>query len=429
MLKNDYRRALIMLRSAVRGLSGHVRLERRTLTGSLRFSLSGVSGASPLTALLARRVHGQWRATALGELRVDSRGQAGLNYTFDPRNLSGADLNEYPLILVARDGECLMTGFLNGSVEVDWGRLESAVRSLSSAVEARASVSQLPTTDKRADLSTTSAGSETDAEPKVSAQSKATVAAETTAGVEAAVDEVEVHADTETKTDAKTETQADAKTDATIHEEPIEPETESIDDESCCCESDPLIQTETVAEPDDRVESKSNAEPEAVSESELCCCAPDAVAQEETESTQTEAVTVLQEASSGEPDSPSEAELKEPTTALTLLQLNPGQRWPDCIEPIHTLFARQPAFVPFEADGYVFVRAPLYWAGQAEGESYCAIGVRVEDGIPARVCYALPGTFALQPPPGMEGYAWRGDGPSGWWVTFLDAQTGEEAEE
>jgi hypothetical protein len=37
MSKNEYRRAFIMLRPAMTGISGHVRLERRTMTGSMYF--------------------------------------------------------------------------------------------------------------------------------------------------------------------------------------------------------------------------------------------------------------------------------------------------------------------------------------------------------------------------------------------------------
>ena len=35
MMRNDYRRALILLRSNAASYSGHVRLERRTLMGSM----------------------------------------------------------------------------------------------------------------------------------------------------------------------------------------------------------------------------------------------------------------------------------------------------------------------------------------------------------------------------------------------------------
>ena len=40
MNKNEYRRAFIMLRPALTGYSGHVRLERRTMTGSMYFIVS-----------------------------------------------------------------------------------------------------------------------------------------------------------------------------------------------------------------------------------------------------------------------------------------------------------------------------------------------------------------------------------------------------
>jgi hypothetical protein len=62
MIRNDYRRALILLRSAIRGMSGHVRLERRTLGGSMRFSVSGAGASDTLRAVLMRRGKGGWTA-------------------------------------------------------------------------------------------------------------------------------------------------------------------------------------------------------------------------------------------------------------------------------------------------------------------------------------------------------------------------------
>ena len=48
MLKNDYRRALIMLRALAEGVSGYVRLERRTLIGTLQFTINGALIEVPL---------------------------------------------------------------------------------------------------------------------------------------------------------------------------------------------------------------------------------------------------------------------------------------------------------------------------------------------------------------------------------------------
>ena len=55
MVKNDYRRSLIMFRSHAQGYSGHVRLERRTLMGSMFFVVNAPGGTGTLCATLVRR--------------------------------------------------------------------------------------------------------------------------------------------------------------------------------------------------------------------------------------------------------------------------------------------------------------------------------------------------------------------------------------
>ena len=56
MNRNDYRRAFIMLRALQPGYGGHVRLEKRTLTGSMYFIVSAPQADGALQALLAQRV-------------------------------------------------------------------------------------------------------------------------------------------------------------------------------------------------------------------------------------------------------------------------------------------------------------------------------------------------------------------------------------
>ena len=46
----------------------------------------------------------------------------------------------------------------------------------------------------------------------------------------------------------------------------------------------------------------------------------------------------------------------------------------------------------------------------------CMIGLRCENGLPARVCYALPSAYSHEPPVGLEGYVWRGDHANGYWI-------------
>ena len=121
MSKNEYRRALIMLRPAMPGCSGHARLERRTMTGSLFFIVSG-QGGGWRAALVGQ--HGrEYYAAALGELRRDDRGQLTLAWAFDPRNIGGRPLEAYQLIVVTHtDAEgcrVALTGNVDGSFPMD----------------------------------------------------------------------------------------------------------------------------------------------------------------------------------------------------------------------------------------------------------------------------------------------------------------------
>ena len=120
MIREDYRRALIMLRSLRPGVSGHVRLERRTLFATLQFTVSGTDG-TPLQGFLLGRVNGKWQGAALGAFGAPRYGQAGLTVKFDPRNIQGLTLEQYALVGVAAQtaqGDALLLfGNLNGSIE------------------------------------------------------------------------------------------------------------------------------------------------------------------------------------------------------------------------------------------------------------------------------------------------------------------------
>ena len=56
MIRNEYRRAFIMLRAVMPGYGGHVRLERRTLTGSMYFIITAPQGVGELAAAAKRRI-------------------------------------------------------------------------------------------------------------------------------------------------------------------------------------------------------------------------------------------------------------------------------------------------------------------------------------------------------------------------------------
>jgi hypothetical protein len=316
MIRNDYRRALILLRSAVKGMNGHVRLERRTLTGSMRFMVTGAGSSDNLRALLLRKGRDGWAASAMGSLHVDNRGQAGLTYSFDPRNIDGHALEDYPVVAVVRLGktgaaEPVMNGFVNGTTEVDWTQAMAAARAMYR--------------HSGQDASETS--------PEV----------------------------------RPTPVEPRSWRGMGVIEEPV----------GGLPDSAPLPEAEETFEP-----QPAEAEPQ-----------------------------------------PPEA--AQPLPAGQMLALDIAMPWPEAVEPLRALFQQLPPCDPFPADGYTFVCAPLPGNGRATS----LVGVRIEDERPVAVCYGIPGVFAAEPPAGLDGYMWRGSGVNGWWVTFIDALTGEETQE
>ena len=316
MIRNDYRRALILMRSAVKGMNGHVRLERRTLTGSMRFMVTGAGSSDNLRALLLRKGRDGWAASPMGSLHVDNRGQAGLTYSFDPRNIDGHALEDYPVVAVVRLGktgaaEPVMNGFVNGTAEVDWTQAMAAARAMyrlpgqgakETAQEAEQSPSDIPLQDLDASR------------------------------------------------------------------EPVGGLLEAV--------------------------------------------------------SPTESVETFEPLPSDAESQPPEAEA-QPQPASQMMALDISIPWPEAVEPLRALFQQLPPCEPFPADGYTFVCAPLPGNGRATS----LVGVRVEDERPVSVCYGIPGVFAAEPPAGLDGYMWRGSGVNGWWVTFVDALTGEETQE
>ena len=128
MMRNDYRRALILLRSNASSYSGHVRLERRTLMGSMYFVVQALEAADNLRAALVGRDRSGYFACTLGQFKRDSRGQAVLSYSFDPRKLCGRELEQYQLVAVVRgDCEIVLSGNVTGSAELNWAQVRAAV--------------------------------------------------------------------------------------------------------------------------------------------------------------------------------------------------------------------------------------------------------------------------------------------------------------
>jgi hypothetical protein len=134
MIRNDYRRALIMLRTLLNGYSGHARIEVRTLAGTLS-ALAGIpQGERSVYAALVGNYKGKYYAAPLGAFRRDMRGQGVMTVTFDPRDIGGRPLEAYSLLTlveVAGDKrDIAMVGNLNGSVVVDWGKARDAACAL-----------------------------------------------------------------------------------------------------------------------------------------------------------------------------------------------------------------------------------------------------------------------------------------------------------
>ena len=144
MMRNDYRRALILLRSNTQGYSGHVRLERRTLMGSMYFLLQTPPEAPILRAVLAGRSRDDYYACEIGSLQAGSRGHSMLTWNFDPRNICGRELEQYQLLLIVEEDGCeiLLYGNVCGHAEMNWDKVRKAVCGLQGQTDAPAAPAQ-----------------------------------------------------------------------------------------------------------------------------------------------------------------------------------------------------------------------------------------------------------------------------------------------
>lgn len=363
MIQNDYRRALIMLRGLDKGLTGHVRLERRTMVGSLQFSVSGLTGNDQLYAALMTNAHGRWRGSVLGQLGRDARGQAGLNASFDPRSIDGLELEQYDIIAVLRDAaegaQLAMCGFVNGSKNVDWAQVHEAVAGLlgrTAAIEPKKS--------------------------NVQAESVTALRDEAASGLE-----------------PKTGIFATANTD--------EPDIEVFTSKASIEDTEPIF----IA-----VNAEGSGADGGNSEDAAAEAGDGPII-----------ITVRRNERGALEDAEGNAfdvdQSKMP--AGLLLDLDITNKWPESIEQLRSVFLNEPSFTPFDADGFVFVRAPLPANGPND---YCAVGIQCENRAPAYVCYAIPGSDPSDPPPGLEEYSWVDDGNSGWWKLCLNVETGERVE-
>lgn len=99
-----------------------------------------------------------------------------------------------------------------------------------------------------------------------------------------------------------------------------------------------------------------------------------------------------------------------PQTAAQVLRLDITRPWPEVAEPLRRLFATQvPANAPLSGD-YVYVATAM---PQGSGLGDCLVGLKAEDGRITGIRYALPGSYAPEPPTGLEDYRWD---DAGHWV-------------
>ena len=354
----EYRRAFIMLRSNAPGYGGHVRLERRTATGSLYFVVTAPESAGAPEAALAGQTHGEYYAAPIGALRRDRRGQLTLAAHIDPRNISGRPLEAYQWVVVAQaenGGSVPLTGNVEGSHEMDIAALRRAVLAL-----------YIPEDAPAADIPEPE-------EPSAAPEDIAATYIEASAAVPDPAWEPDRPA-------------AEAAP-VPVPEHPAEPGTIGSDPEP-----------PTAPESSDPPAAPEGDVPEAPSDVRVYV------------GSKARIYTTLRAPEPAE----AVAESSAAQTAAQLLGLDSCLPWPGTLEPLRRLFVTQaPADVAL-GDGYTYVRAPM---PEGCGFDACYIGLRAENGMVESIRYALPGPRAAEPPAGMEHYEWTAAGGGHWVLT------------
>ncbi len=393
MMKNDYRRSLIMLRALERGYSGHVRLEHRTLTGSMVFVVTAPSGGTLCAALVRWNSRGEYAAARLGELRRDSRGQATLAYSFDPRCIDGHPLSDYSLIAVTdrvgRRCDMVLAGNLNGSRETDWN--QARIAACSACAMADEPAFDLPVRP-----------GVRPARPNYDDQA-------TTLPDDVLVEPV----DTPTTLPDDVFVEPDDTPTTLPDDVLVEP-----DDAPTTLPDDVLV------EPDDA--PTTLPDDVLVEPDDVPTALPDDIPVKTDEQIPVE--TPSDESTDGSaaplfpaPDDSAGAIPAASYGDADANALNPALVWPGESEGLRSYFAGENYSVDAPDDGYLYVEAPM---PEESGYDSVRIGVHPENGVPESVAYALPGRFSAEPPEGLEDYEWSGDGERGWWVAYLDAASG-----
>lgn len=494
MVKNDYRRSLILLRTHAQGFSGHVRLERRTLLGSMFFVVNAPAGSGTLCAALIRHdARGAYFAARLGELRRDGRGQATLAYSFDPRSIDGRPLEDYLLIaIVAQECdrcEMVLSGNVNGSREVSWSSVRAAACEACACGRGPACDLRPPRPQPRSAVPETASG-----EPPANAPSDnfnapdsagaatgdASIPFSGSAGTPAdnggasalLGDGANAAADGGTSTPSTggagaADVPADADGAATSEPAAGETSNKPPAGEPSDNSNVPVASPDSSSAVTDNggasspFNGSSGASANNGGASSLLGGGADATAGGGTSTPST--------SGAGAADVPADADGATASTAVSMateisarapapeaagsasadsvadiagaiamaaaqavpahaptagesLGIDMAVPWPGVSEQLRGLFARQPADELMLGDGYTYVRAPM---PTGSGYDHVEIGVRVRDGAPDSIAYALPARFSPEPPPGLEDYVWRGGAADGWWTIRTDPDTGE----
>ena len=437
MMKNDYRRSLILLRPNAPGYSGHVRLERRTLIGSMYMVLSvPPDGGSLCAALIRRDAQNTYFAIRLGELRRDSRGQATLAYSFDPRNIDGRTLEEYLLIAIVRTGaencDIVLSGNVNGSQEVDWNSVRGAACSVCACVGS-------PAGDICPDrpMPTPPSGNR----PAAPGEGPIILPTPTLpGGTPAAPGEGPVDPPTPTlpgdTSAAPGEGPVDSPTPTLPGDTPADPGEGPVDLPTLDLpenmsdmqgeggggspESMPALPASRTVVPvgmkGKAMERNGNDSQKYEKEGSPC-------AREGSVSMRAQPEDYYEPEDIGfYGETVVETSVPAAPRAGDLLGIDMTSPWPGVSEQLRGLFIESPAVELMLGDGHVYIEASM-----PEGSGYenVFIGVRTQDGEPISVAYALPARYTPEPPPGLEDYIWKGGAAEGWWVLYADPATGD----
>lgn len=362
MIREDYRRALIMLRSLRPGVSGHVRLERRTLFATLQFTVSGTDG-TPLQGFLLGRVNGKWQGAALGAFGAPRYGQAGLTVKFDPRNIQGLTLEQYALIGVAAQTAQgyipLLFVNLNGSIECTLECVQAECARLFG----------------------------------------------TTAQDELLEADVPIEADEPPAANSLPEPES-TENSAMSDEQAVQPEEEQTADE---LDSPAPEAPEAASSDDSPPETDELDAPAASDETDEAFDAPARSGEAQAQSSGDSP------AETDELDAP--AQKSDVRSRLALSEC----AWPEALQELRAFFeAEAPVDEGFTYGDYTFARADLACVAGAE---YCLVGVRAQNGRVDSVCYAVPAASGeVEPPAGLESYRREGD----YWVYCQDISWDDE---